>query len=164
MNGHSQTLAPCECELPGEFYTGVPGILAAMSNGAVDPQAVVERCDQCCRYESDAAAFAHLVELGLISPAMKDRTAFTVHCYAVVRVTFPGILANDPKEAASRASERFCWDIHKQWAGYADDFTRFQVEFGGDGKTKRSCEFDRQLNELRSNTAIRTQITQAPSR
>jgi hypothetical protein len=106
MNEIPQMSAQCECEFPGDFYTGVPGILAAMSDGVVEPDGIVERCDQCCRFESDAAAFARLVELGLVSSTAKRGTPFTVHCFATVRVTFPGLLANNPKEAASGSATK----------------------------------------------------------
>jgi hypothetical protein len=56
---------PCDCEVPGMFCSGVPGILAAMKNGRLAPGAVVERCDLCQRYPSDEAAYQQLVELGL---------------------------------------------------------------------------------------------------
>jgi hypothetical protein len=36
----------CACEFPGDFHSGVPGILAAMERGRLAPGAVVERCDQ----------------------------------------------------------------------------------------------------------------------
>ena len=81
----------CECEEPGDFCCGVPGVLAAMQDGRLAPQAVVERCDQCCRFESDAAARARLVELGLADAPEQDLKSFTVHCFAVVRIRFPGV-------------------------------------------------------------------------
>ena len=55
----------CECELPGYFCSGVPGILAHLENGRLEPEGQVERCDVCLRYESDAAALKKLRELGL---------------------------------------------------------------------------------------------------
>ena len=55
----------CECELPGFFCSGVPGILAHMENGRLAEGSDVERCDLCCRYPSDAAAREKLQELGL---------------------------------------------------------------------------------------------------
>ena len=53
----------CQCEYPGPYFTGVPGILAAMDNGRLAPGASVERCDLCQRYESDEAAYHKLIEL-----------------------------------------------------------------------------------------------------
>ncbi len=41
---------PCECEQPGMFHSGVPGVLVAMKDGRIVPGAVVERCDFCQRY------------------------------------------------------------------------------------------------------------------
>ena len=57
---------PCACEEPGYFCSGIPGILAHLENGGLAPGAKVERCDQCERYPSDTAAWAKLVELGLV--------------------------------------------------------------------------------------------------
>ncbi len=54
----------CECELPGYFCSGVPGILAHLENGRLADGAEVERCGLCCRYPSDAAALEKLRELG----------------------------------------------------------------------------------------------------
>ncbi|MCE9553429.1 MAG: hypothetical protein K8T91_08650 [Planctomycetes bacterium] len=56
---------PCECQLPGDFCCGVPGILAKVENCRVVPGAKVERCDLCERYPSDQAAHDKLVELGM---------------------------------------------------------------------------------------------------
>ena len=55
---------PCECEKPGHFCSGVPGILAHMEDGLLAPGAKVERCDCCQRYASDEAAMTKLRELG----------------------------------------------------------------------------------------------------
>jgi len=55
---------PCECEKPGYFFSGVPGILAHMENGRLAPGAEVERCDLCQRYPTDEAALEKLRELG----------------------------------------------------------------------------------------------------
>jgi hypothetical protein len=55
----------CECELPGYFYSGVPGIIGRVENGRLVPGAKVERCDSCQRYESDEAALQKLIELGM---------------------------------------------------------------------------------------------------
>ena len=154
MNVDCRTREPCDCELPGEFHTGVPGILAVMEDGQGAPQAVVERCDQCCRFETDAAALVRLVELGL-AKAAPDGTAkpFTVHFFAVVRVTFPGVLAADPKAAVQQTLNRFCWETHGPSARFADAFTRFVVDcdVADDGQCTR--EFDAHLNELQQQTA-----------
>lgn len=64
----AQEVAPlCECEQPGHFRSGVPGILARVENGRLAEGATVERCDSCRRYPSDKAAFEKLVELGIAS-------------------------------------------------------------------------------------------------
>jgi hypothetical protein len=57
--------APCECEQPGTFHSGVPGILARMEQGKLAPDANVERCDLCERYPDDEAAWQELVRQGL---------------------------------------------------------------------------------------------------
>ena len=62
------TLEPCECEKPGYFCSGVPGIIAHVENGRLAQGAKVERCDLCQRYPSDQAALKKLQELG-IAPA-----------------------------------------------------------------------------------------------
>ncbi len=56
---------PCDCETPGFFYAGVPGILAHLQEGRVAPGALVERCDMCCRFASDEDAKNRLRELGI---------------------------------------------------------------------------------------------------
>src|SRR5690606_39269897 len=55
----------CECEAPGHFYCGVPGILAHLENGRLAAGSKVERCDICQRYPTDDAARQKLSELGL---------------------------------------------------------------------------------------------------
>jgi len=54
----------CDCELPGTFCSGVPGILAHMEQGRLAPNSKVERCDICRRFASDDAARERLVSLG----------------------------------------------------------------------------------------------------
>ncbi len=56
----------CKCEQPGDFCSGVPGILAHMEDGRVTDKAQVERCGLCCRYPSDAAALEKLQGLGYV--------------------------------------------------------------------------------------------------
>ena len=63
-----ETDQPCECELPGHFCCGVPGILAHLENDRLAPDAKVERCDLCQRYPSDEAALERLRELGYGPP------------------------------------------------------------------------------------------------
>jgi len=58
----------CECEEPGYFCSGVPGILARVENGKLVPGTEVERCDLCRRYPSDEAALEKLRELGYVQP------------------------------------------------------------------------------------------------
>jgi hypothetical protein len=63
---HTRPAPPvCECEGSGYFHSGVPGILAHFEQGRLAPDAVVERCDLCQRYSSDAAALCALQERGL---------------------------------------------------------------------------------------------------
>ncbi len=54
----------CECQKPGHFFSGIPGILAHIENGRLAPGAKVERCDCCGRYASDKEALERLQELG----------------------------------------------------------------------------------------------------
>jgi hypothetical protein len=94
-----------------------------MQNGRVAPGAVVERCDFCRRYPSDAVALAKLRELALIdadSTSESEPSSFTVQCYAVVRVEFPGIVADGQNSAASRVLDRFDWDVHGRDAHLAE--------------------------------------------
>lgn len=56
---------PCECEQPGYFYSGVPGVIGRVEHGRLEFGAGVERCDQCQLYASDEIAFLKLVELGM---------------------------------------------------------------------------------------------------
>jgi hypothetical protein len=63
----------CDCELPGAFCSGIPGILAQIKEGRLIGGTRVERCDLCQRYESDEAALARLVELGMAPPAEAER-------------------------------------------------------------------------------------------
>jgi hypothetical protein len=66
-NAEEKTDDPrCDCEQPGHFCSGVPGILAHVKNGHVAPNTDVERCDLCERYPSDEAARGKLRELGLL--------------------------------------------------------------------------------------------------
>ena len=58
----------CECEEPGFFCCGIPGILAHLENNRLPEGGKVERCDRCCRYPSDAAALEKLRELGHAPP------------------------------------------------------------------------------------------------
>lgn len=55
----------CDCQQPGTFSCGIPGILARIENGRLVSKSDVERCDVCCRYPSDAAAVKKLRDLGL---------------------------------------------------------------------------------------------------
>lgn len=56
---------PCECEQPGYFHCGVPGILAHLEGGKLEPGSAVERCDLCQLYPTDEAALKRLRELGI---------------------------------------------------------------------------------------------------
>lgn len=55
----------CDCELPGYFCSGVPGILAHMENGRLADDSGVERCDLCQRYPTDESALESLRRRGL---------------------------------------------------------------------------------------------------
>jgi len=139
---------PCDCELPGAFYTGVPGIIAAMENGRLVPGAVVERCDHCLRYPNDGAARAKLQELGLAELRAAETQTYSVHCYAVVRVKFPGVVADDPKSAAGQTLERFDWEAHGARAEFADEITELLVDIDGEPDFSRSCRFTPDLEVI----------------
>lgn len=62
----------CECEMPGYFYSGVPGIIARVQNGYLVSGAAVERCDLCERYASDDAAKFELRRRGTALPWWKS--------------------------------------------------------------------------------------------
>lgn len=62
----SQDRRICDCEQPGHFCSGVPGILAHVENSQLAEGAKVERCDSCQRYPSGQAAYEKLVELGMV--------------------------------------------------------------------------------------------------
>ena len=55
----------CDCELPGMFRSGVPGILAHREQGRLALNSKVERCDLCRRFASDDAARERLIALDL---------------------------------------------------------------------------------------------------
>ena len=59
-------LCPCDCELPGPFCSGIPGILARIEDGRLVRDSEVQRCDACERFASDEAALARLIELGIV--------------------------------------------------------------------------------------------------
>jgi hypothetical protein len=118
-----------------------------MENGRLAPGAVVERCDLCRRYPTDAAARDRLRELGLANGELDDARTFSVHCYAVVRVKFPGVVASDARSAARQVRDRFDWDVHGDAAEFADDITELLVDVEGDSDFSRSQQFDGLLNE-----------------
>jgi hypothetical protein len=126
----------------------VPGIIGAMENGRLAADAVVERCDQCERYPTDAAALAKLQELGLAEANGSAARSFSVHCYALVRVKFPGVVADDPRSAARQVLDRFDWDVHGRGAEYADEISELLVDFDGDADFQRSLRFDADLKDV----------------
>lgn len=64
----------CVCQEPGEFCSGVPGILAHVEGGKLASGTKVERCDVCERYRSDEAALEKLRELGMVPDDYRDST------------------------------------------------------------------------------------------
>jgi len=62
----------CVCQKPGEFCSGVPGILAHVVGGKLVNGTKVERCDVCERYLSDEAALEKLRELGIVPDDYRD--------------------------------------------------------------------------------------------
>ena len=63
----------CDCEAPGFFCAGGPGILAHLQEGRVAPGALVERCDMCRRFASDEEAIARLRELGIAGAIPQEK-------------------------------------------------------------------------------------------
>ena len=55
----------CDCERPGCFYSGVPGVIAHVKNGRLGKTEMVQRCDMCQRFATDEAALAELYRLGV---------------------------------------------------------------------------------------------------
>lgn len=138
----------CDCEAPGRFHCGVPGVLAHLVDGKVCPDCRVERCDSCRRYESDAAAVAKLRELGMFAASDRRSLApagaqqiYSVHCFANVRVKLPGILAASPREAARQAARQFNWDRHQGQAEF-DDISEYLVDRDGDEDFSGTVCFD----------------------
>lgn len=138
---------PCDCEVAGPFYTGVPGVLGAMDGDRLVSGAVVERCDQCERYPTDAAALAELKAQGLVNGELPSRN-FTVHCFAVVRVEFPGVVASDEKSAAAQVLDRFNWDVHGDRAVFTDEIKEFLVDSGDEGHRERLLRFTTDLEVI----------------
>jgi hypothetical protein len=99
------------------------------------------------RNEAQHAAPAD--ECGVAGSISDDLKSFTVHCYAVVRIKFPGVLANSAKEAAERVMDRFDWDAYGQEAEFADHFTGALVDVDGDDEYLQSVVFDSQLQEVK---------------
>ena len=142
----------CPCETPGPLYTGVPGVLAEMRDGRVAPGADIERCRRCRRYPNNFAALAALNARGLIpwKQAADGTRCFTVHCYAVVRVSLPGIIARNHKEAAAQVIDSFDWDVHGSSAEFADEVAELLVDGDQDGRIVRSQRFTPTLEEIES--------------
>ncbi|MBA3481433.1 MAG: hypothetical protein H0T51_06420, partial [Pirellulales bacterium] len=123
--------ARCDCEAPGYYCCGVPGVLAVIENGKVAPGAVVERCDACERFASDEAARQKLVSLGMMEDDPRQPT-FTVYAYAIVQTKHEGVAAASARDAAKAVSDRFSWDRLQGRAVFAEEFDRFIVETEGD--------------------------------
>jgi hypothetical protein len=140
----------CDCERPSPFHSGVPGVLAMMNDeGRLAEGAIVERCDVCERFRSDADAFQRLVELGLAdSSGGSCAKAFTVRCIAVVRIEFPGVLAANAREAARQTLDRFDWDTHCRRAEFADEIAGLQVDSVHDGNRSQTATYDVGLNDV----------------
>jgi hypothetical protein len=137
----------CDCELPGSYRTGVPGILARVEDGRLVPGAKVERCDVCQRYPSDEAALARLHELGIPVPPEGAET-YTVHGWVTVRVTYREVVAPSPRHAAEWAQQNFRWaDVCRQ-SECDEELHEFLVDVVGDSDFSRSVRFDADLAEL----------------
>lgn len=145
-SSHPDIQSRCECEEPGTFCSGVPGILAHVEQGHLVPGTQVERCDLCQRFSTDDAAYEHLVQ-AQIAP-VERLTFYTVHCYAICRVPLTGIAARTAVEAAQQAADQFDWDRHQSTAEFADDFDWFLVDIEGDPDFARTQQFDADFNPL----------------
>jgi hypothetical protein len=145
-----EPLTPCECELPGEFCCGLPGILARLENGKVSDDFRVERCDLCQRYDSDAAARRKLMTLGLITGADPNLPTFTVHRYVTVRVRLEQVAARDPHDAARKARDLFDWDRYQADAEFVEEFTEIRVDADGEANASvvPSRRFNAELTEI----------------
>jgi hypothetical protein len=142
----------CDCELPGLFRTGVPGILARVENGRLVPGAKVERCDLCQQYPSDEAALAKLRELG-VAYYTEDAETYTVQAFVTVRVPMYEIMAYSPREAAAKARDLFRWPYFRRQAECDQGLHEFLVEVPSDPDDSRSVRFNRELEELPDVTA-----------
>jgi hypothetical protein len=139
----------CECEAPGLFRSGVPGILAHVVDGRLVPGAPVECCPRCRRYPSDAAALVRLQELGIVGDAPVTLAAYTVHVYVTVSVKLTGILAGTPREAARSAQQGFSWEEHSRAVEFVDELHELLVDVQGDPDYSRSVAFRADLEPVR---------------
>lgn len=137
----------CDCELPGPYRTGIPGILARVEDGRLVPGAKVERCDLCQRYSSDEAALAWLQELGIPVPP-EDAETYTVQAFVTVRVPMYEIRACSPREAAAKARDLFRWLDFRRQAVCDQGLHEFLVEVPSDPDDSRSVRFNGELEEL----------------
>ena len=76
LEGRVSNRPGCDCEEPGYFNSGVPGIIAHVKNGIVFSK--VERCDTCRRYRSDFDARLALLWRGFRA---KYSTLFEIFIY-----------------------------------------------------------------------------------
>jgi len=144
---------PCDCELSGgDFFCGVPGILAHLEEGKVSADFRVERCDLCRRYPSDAAARRKLQELGLIAEPQPNLPTFSVECHAVVRVTVRDVPAADLRAAAREARAMFDWYRFRGDAMFDGEFRRFIVTpetvLPGETRIRPERQFHAELIDL----------------
>jgi hypothetical protein len=139
----------CDCELPGAYCSGIPGVIAAMKNGRLAPGAAVERCDLCQRFPTEEAALSRLKELGLADTNLEVKSTFTVHCFVEVSVTFPDVVATDPRDAARQITECFHWKLHRDRAEFTD-VTELLVDTQGDEAHFSTQRFLPDLSEIDS--------------
>ena len=104
--GSLQQAAPCDCEQPGDFYCGVPGILAHVEEGRVAADFDVERCDQCRRYPSDASARQVLRSQGLLDEHEPGQT-YAVQGNVTLRFKLTQVRAASHVGAARHARQLF---------------------------------------------------------
>jgi hypothetical protein len=131
----------CDCQTPGLFQSGVPGVLAQVVQGRLVPDTPVWHCPRCRRYPHDDAALAALRALGIAGDGPPAAATYTVQCYVTLRVTLTGIVADDAHSAAMTARDRFCLDEQGSEAEFVDEVSTFLVTADGDTDPAKAVAF-----------------------
>lgn len=143
--GPPEPATPCDCEQPGYFHCGVPGVLAHVEDGRVMADFDVERCDQCRRYPNDATAREALRERGILQEPESSQT-YTVNAFLTVRVRLGRIPAASHVGAARHARQMLSWLAGHLGAECIDDSTEFVVDAEGDTPARQ--RFDATLDAI----------------